>query len=72
MFPIRYANPDCKIASPGIAWINPAKPVGKHLKRTDRVSKDRVGLIREVIKDISRRFEHLFIQLSYEFLSGEV
>lgn len=72
MFPVRYANPDFKRGSPGIARTNPAKRVGKHLKPTDRVNKDRVGLIREVIEDINRRFERLFIQLSYEFLSGEV
>lgn len=72
MFPVRHENPDFKRGSPGIAWINPAKRVGKHLKPTDRVNKDRAGLIREVIEDINRRFEHLFIQLSYEFLSGEV
>lgn len=52
--------------------MNPAKQVGKHLKPTEQVNKDRVGLICEVIKDISRRFEYVLIQLWYEFLSGEV
>lgn len=72
MFCIHYANSDCEIISPGIAWINPARQVQEHLKPTDRVNKDRDSLIRDtavviqgkhVIKDTSRRFKHLFIQL---------
>lgn len=79
MFRMHYANSDCKIISPGTAWINPARQVQKHLKPTDQVNKDRDSLIcetafaiqgKQVIKDISRRFKYLFIQLRYKFLSG--
>lgn len=47
MFRNHYANSDCKIISPGIAWINPARQVQKHLEPTDQVNKDRDSLIRE-------------------------
>lgn len=47
MFRNHYANSDCKIISPGIAWINPARQVQNHLKPTDRVNKDRDSLTRE-------------------------